>query len=281
MVVRSFRSLLAIIVSFAILSVTYAPKASAEQGYAWLEFDVSKTHVAVGEEFSVAVYIIGRDNTPYGKATLSIESWYPGDPNPKAYEFVRFDDSDSDFSIDNGQSITPGQYNYQCRSVDRSASADMTGRHLFGRYVYRALNPGTHAFSPSLGCRTVLESLSGNWGIIWDYSTDEITIDKPVQPAPTNPGSASSSPTGPNTQSSAKKTTDSTADTPAAAVQGVQTVATTQTVQEKQPAKKANSKLVAAKQQLNKGWVLLALLPIILLPLAIWKLRKLRTPADC
>lgn len=152
----------------------FSPKVYAAQGYANVDLYTSKPHVAVGDEFSVALYITGINNTSFGKASFSIESWLPNDPNPS------FDTSDSDLPISLGSSVYSGANGYQCRTISQKAASDMTGKHLFGRFILRALTPGTYDFAPALPCSSEIWSLSGD-PFVWNlYNAGEVTIDKPV-----------------------------------------------------------------------------------------------------
>ncbi|HSX06479.1 MAG TPA: hypothetical protein VLG92_02060 [Candidatus Saccharimonadia bacterium] len=263
----------------------YVPTAFAEQGYADFQVQASVSHVAVGGDISVAAYIYGRQNaqyqdTQYGKVTLSIESWLPGDANPRGFEFVRFDPSGSDFPIDDGMSVTTGAYNYQCRTVEREASADMTGRHYFGNYVFRAVNPGTYYFAPSLPCRSIIESLTGNWGVVWDYGGSYVTVDQPASPAST-PLATSPTPVSPSPQLSLTTNKNSSPHTatkegtvPSTAVKGAQTT----TTQSMQPVGATTDDHTLVKKKTDTNWMLPSLLfpALLALALAIWKMSRIR-----
>lgn len=211
---KMLRFSLVVLLSCITLTLLNPQSAFANQGYAYIELDTSTAHIDIGEEFSVAIYVVGRpstlygrpsDDTAYGRVTMTIESWLPGVSMPSPFEFVRFDPS-SDFPISDGVTLTTGSYNYQCRSVIQEAPADMTGRHLFGTYVFRAMNAGTYSFAPSLPCNTIIETLAGDRGIIWDYFGSDITIDSPGQPV-ASPPTKSLPPSSPSAATKSIQTT--------------------------------------------------------------------------
>lgn len=287
-----------LLVAAAIVPLVCAPVVHAEQGYGRFDLAVQSAPIKTGDEFAVDIYITGLQGSPFGKAAVSVESWYAADPNPKGYEFVRFESAGSPFTINLGQNIHTGYANYQCRQIVRQAPTDVTGKQLFGRVIYKALNPGNFAVAIPEPCNTVIESLTGNWSFVWDNSYAYFTISSPLTPSTPVASSTNSAVSGTrNASASDVAATDQPKSNPNDHAKqsqsskpgstnnaaGSNSVATSVPAQNGQANPEAVASPTKAVSSLNGKqvavhrnnmvwvWITLAALTVIIIPAVIWR----------
>lgn len=279
-VMKTFRLLLCALACSGAMLIASAPKAHAEQGYANIELVTSKTRLTIGEEVSVAVYINGQGATPFGKANISIEAWHAGDLNPKGYEFVRFDASGSNFPIAGAQGVSTGLYNHQCRYFQRSASANMTGRQLFGKFIFRAVNTGSYGFSLAAPCNSSVGMLPDEDNIVLDSNRADITITKPSAPTTPNTGTTTQKQSASNKTTVAKNDTatgqSATAESSKPEVESSQTENNNTATSDSDDSKTSTSgktemTSAAAKKSSGKVWIIWAILGLGAVGIAAWR----------
>jgi hypothetical protein len=278
---------LVVCASIALTCIASTPKAYAEQGYAWVDYIASTQQVTLGDQFTISMYVTGRDNTQYGKVGFAVEAWTPGDPNPPVgYEFVSFTPG-SDFPISNSQGVIAGQYGAQCRYYERSSAANLTGKHLFGTVTYRATSNhwAGYSFMPFMNCKNTIEDPAGNWGIVWDYGGAFLTVKNPAASTPSTPANGSSTSNKPANTSGTKQNTPNKASGQAVLSDSTNNAAATKPTNSGQPTKPAASNtaqhktlaatVTAAHAATKAYWALASLIPIAGLTFILWKTDKL------